>query len=394
MKRLAPILSSLTAWVFQPLLVLAILIVGFVAASRLSLKREPPQRSGAAVYSPLVRTLVTELGTYPVEVRGTGSLEARSRIILTAQVGGEVLEIHHGLRDGGRFRAGEILLRIEPRDYELAVARAEAEIAFARTEITTLEAESEAAIEEWDQLNPGEPCPALVRLEPQLNAARARVQSSTVELERARLDLQRTGLSLPFDGRVVEASIDVGEVLAPRQSLGVVYATDVYEVAVPLRVEELVWIHVPEGPDDVSGSHAIVRGAGAGGPLEIPGRVVRMYGELGATSRLAQVVVEIRAADLTPELASDLLPGTFVDVTLNGANLEQVASIPRGALREDGVVWVVEEGTLRYVRPTIRHRGSGSLLVEGLAPGARVVTSSLEVVTDGMQVRLEEAPEQ
>lgn len=380
--------TSLSAWVLQPVVVAVILVVGFAAASRLSLRREPPQRSESAVYAPLVRTTPVESRTFPVAVHGDGSLEARTRIDLVPQVGGEVVAIHPELRAGGHFRAGEVLLMIEPRDYELAVARAEAEVTSAETAVVTTRAESEAAIAEWDQLHPGEPAPPLVRLEPQIREAEARVLTAQVALQAAELDLSRTRLALPFDGRVVAASVDVGEVVAANQSLGVVYATDVFEVAVPLRVEELAWIALPDGARDGDGAPATVRGKGAGGPFEVRGRVARLYGELDAVSRLARVVVEIPLADLDARTAARLVPGTFVAVELEGATLEGAVELPRAALREDGVVWVVEDGRLRFARPEILYRGNGTVLVEGLEPGARVVTSNLEVVTDGMQVRL------
>lgn len=395
MKRLFGSLSSLSAWVLQPLLILVILAVGFGAASQLSLRREPPQRSETAVYAPLVRAAPVARGAHAIRVRGNGSLAARTRIDLVPQVGGEVVEIHPGLRSGGRFRAGEMLLRIEPRDYELAVARAEAELSSAGTSVTTVRAESESAIVEWERLNPGEPCPPLVRLEPQILEAEARVLSARVGLETAQLDLARTELSLPFDGRVIESTVDAGEVLSANQSAGVVYATAVLEVAVPLRVGEVVWLGLPErldagGPEaDGDPRPVLVRGVGAGGPFEVEGRIARVLAELDGTSRMARVVVEIRADELAASIADRLLPGTFVDVEFEGKTLNDVSMIPRSALRESGVVWLVEQDRIRFVQPVVLHRSNGTVLVEGLEPGALVVTSNLEVVTDGMHVRIE-----
>ncbi|MEM7310686.1 MAG: efflux RND transporter periplasmic adaptor subunit [Planctomycetota bacterium] len=394
MKRFFQLLSSLSAWVVQPLLILAILLVGFAAASRLSLRREPPQRAEAPTYAPLVRTVVATPRDHPVRVHGNGSLEARTRIDLVPQVGGEIVEIHPGLRSGGSFRAGEALLRIEPRDYELAVDRAEADVASAETGVVTVRAESESAVREWERLRPGEPCPPLVRLEPRIREAEAGVLRAQADLERAQLDLLRTELTLPFDGRVVTAAADVGEVVPAGQPLGVAYATDVFEVAVPLRVEELerLWLPAPARAEQASaeGSRAVVRGAGLGGPLEVSGRVARVFGELDSTSRQARVVVEVRASELDAEAAAGLLPGTFVDVELIGRTLSDVAEIPRGALREGGRVWTVVGDQLSFVYPEVRHRGDGVVLVEGLTAETRVVTSNLEVVTDGMRVRVQD----
>ena len=394
MNKLFNSIGSLSAWIVQPVVVALILVVGFVSASRLSLKREAPERSETAVYAPLVRTIVTERTTHPVEVHGNGSLQARTRIELVPQVGGVVLEIHSGLRDGGRFRAGEVLMCIEATDYELAIARAEAEIASAQSSVATTEAESESAVAEWEQARPGEEVPPLVRLEPQLLNAKARVQTLEAQLAQARLNLSRTKVSLPFDGRVVSVSVDVGEVVAPNQGVAVVYATDVFEVAVPLRTEELIWLTLPDGTPGSIGSAAIVHGMGPSGEVEVEAHIARMYGELDPISRMARVVVEVNANELAPEIARQLMPGTFVDVTLEGSTLENVVDLPRSAIREAGQVWVVEEGLLRFVKPKIVYQGNGSVLVKGIEPNTLIVVSNLDVVTDGMQVRIQEADAQ
>ncbi|MFT5041920.1 MAG: RND family efflux transporter MFP subunit [Hyphomicrobiaceae bacterium] len=394
MNKLFTSIGSLSAWIVQPVVVALILVVGFVSASRLSLKREEPERSKTAVYAPLVRTIAAERTTHPVEVHGNGSLQARTRIALVPQVGGKVLEIHPGLRDGGRFRAGEMLVRLEALDSEIAITRVQAEIDSAQSSVATTLAESESAIAEWEQARPGEEVPPLVQLEPQLLNAKARVQTLEAQLAQARLNLSRTKVSLPFDGRVVSASVDVGEVVMPNQGIAVVYATDVFEVAVPLRTEELIWLALPDGTPDSVGSAAVVHGMGPGGEFEIAGHIARMYGELDATSRLAHVVVEINANELDPQLAGQLVPGTFVDVTLEGSTLENVVDLPRSAIRESGQVWVVEEGLLRFVKPKIVYQGNGTVLVKGIEPNTLIVVSNLDVVTDGMQVRIQEADAQ
>lgn len=389
MKRWVRSFSTLSTWVLQPLIVLVILVGGFSAASRLSLRREPPPRAERAVYAPLVRIHRVETGPHAIAVRGNGTLEARSRIDLVPQVGGEIVAIHPGLRAGGRFRAGEVLAQIEPRDYELEVARAEAEVSSAETALVTNRAESEVAIEEWDRLNPGEPPPPLVSLEPQIREADARLAAAEATLESARLDLSRTELALPFDGRVVDATVDLGEIVTANQAVGTVYATEVFEVAVPLRVEELVWLDLPGGDSSASTSRAVVRGLGAGGPFEVEGRLARVFGQLDATSRQARVVVEIATAELELETAANLLPGTFVEVAFDGHTLSEVALLPRAAVRTGGVVWAVdEEDQLRFVRPTILHSDDGTVVVDGLTAGDRVVLGNLEVVTPGMRVRV------
>ena len=129
---------------------------------------------------------------------------------------------------------------------------------------------------------------------------------------------------------MVSAAVDTGAVVGAGQPLGVVYATDVYEVAVPLRVEELAWLDLPAVEADGStgpGARARVSGVGPRGPFEVAGRLARVAGELDATSRFAHAVVEIRTDEHAPGVAGELLPGAFVDVEFDGRALDDVSEL-------------------------------------------------------------------
>lgn len=387
MSRIFDGFGALFRWVLQPLLVVALLVFGFLGAMGLSSSREAPARQEQERYAPLVRVTRVRQASLPVTVSGNGTLQPRTRVELVPQVGGRIVEMHPRLRAGGRFAAGEVLARIEAIDYELALATARAEVSAAATELDLQRAEAASSNYEWERLHPGEPVPPLVARDPQIGAAEARLEAAEAQLESARLDLARTSLALPFDGRVIAASIDVGQVVRADQTIGSVYATDVFEVPVPLEVDELAWIRLPDD-EGRGGSAARVRVPLGERELELEGRVVRLQGTLDATSRLSRVVVEVRADELEPDDAARLLPGMFVDVELDGGELDEVVALPREAVREQGVVWTVVDGRLRFARPRVRRATDAALLVSGLGDGALVVTSNLEVVTDGMEVRM------
>lgn len=388
MKRIFGGFGSIFRWVLQPLLVLGILVLGFLGAMGLSSSREAPPRQEQESYAPLVRVQPVLVETLPVVVRGNGSLQARTQIELVPQVGGRVVEMHPALRAGGHFAAGEVLARIEPIDFELALARARSEVSSASTALEVQQAEAAAAVEEWERLNPGLPVPTLVGREPQIREVEARLAAAQAQVESAKLDLARTELSLPFDGRVIDANIDVGQVVSPNQPVGSVYATRVFEVPVPLEIEELRWVRLPGNATEAGGSQALVRVPLGERDVLLEGHAVRLEGQLDATSRLSRLVVEVTTEGLEPSLAARILPGLFVDVELQGGTLEGVAALPREAVRENGVVWTVVDGRIAYVTPRVERATDGTLYVTGMESGARIVTSNLEVVTDGMEVRV------
>ncbi len=382
-------LSHSYHWIFQPLLVVGILVFGFIGAMGFSMFKEEPRKAERETYAPLVRVLETEVTTQQVIVEGNGTLAARTRINIVPQVGGRITYIHPNLRAGGSFKANETLIEIERIDYELAVTQNEAEVAAAKTQLKLEMAEAEAAREEWVTLNPEKPVPTLVGREPQIAEAKAEVKAAEARLKQARLNLQRTRIAMPFAGRVVEAMIDVGEVLAANQQVGVVYSSEKFEIPVPLEVDELAWIDVPDKNSDIAGSTVNIHVRIGDTSYDLPGQVTRIESELEELSRFARVVVTLLPQDIPATLKEKVIPGLFVDVSIMSRQLAQVTSMPRATLRQGNIIWTVDNNNhLQFVTPDIVYKSDDEILVRDLAQGTQVVMSNLEVVTEGMQVRI------
>ena len=365
----------------------AVLILGVAAAWLLASARRAPERVDRPPLGPLVEVEPVTVTDVPVVVVGHGEVTAKVAVDVVPQVSGQVVEVHPSLVAGGFFSAGEPLVVIDPRDYELALGRAEAAVARALVTLEREQAEAEVARREWDDLHPGEEAPGLVLREPQIRQAEAELAAAEADLEVARLNLERTRVRLPFDGVVVSESVDPGQFVAPGNRLATVYGTDVVEVRVPLPTDELEWIEVPARGRG-AGARAEIRTGPSGSDSTWQGRVTRMEAVVDPSSRMVHVVIEVedpyRASDNRPAL----LPGTFVDVRIFGRTLADVARIPRFAVREGGRAWVFDDGRLR-IRDLeiVRADREQALVGQGLASGELLIVSSLDAVTDDMVVR-------
>jgi len=369
------------------LLPLLVLIVGAAAAAFIISAREAPTRVERPALGPLVEVMPAQLRDVAVVVNGHGEVVARVAVDVVPQVTGQVVKVHRSLVAGGFFRANEVLVVIDPRDYELALERAQAAVARAQVSLQREQAEAVVAREEWDELHPREEAPGLVVREPQIRQAEAELAAANADLSVARLNLERTRVSLPFDGVVVSESVDVGQFVGSANRLARVYGTDVVDIRVPLDSRELAWFDVPsrkggEGPRaEVSVDFGGVRSMWEG-------RVTRMEAQVDQTSRMVHVVIEIEDPYDSSEGHPALLPGTFVDVRIFGRTLNEVIAVPRYAVREGGQVWVMREGSLE-IRDVhvLRSDRRLSLVSSGLVPGDLVIVSSLDAVTNGMAVR-------
>ncbi len=378
-------MSSKTLKLVLPVVVL---LAGVAGAMLLASSRKAPPRVERAAPGPLVEVLAAGRTDVPIVVEGHGEVVAKVAVEMVPQVAGRVVTVSPSMVAGGFFKADEILFVIEPRDYELGVERALAAVARAEVQLERDQAEAEVAREEWEELHPGEaPSSGLVVREPQVRQAQAEVEAAKADLSVARLNLERTRVSVPFDGVVVSENVDLGQFVTTGRALATVYGTDTVEVRVPLESKELAWFTVPTRSGD-RGPRAEVNSSFGGQRHTWEGRVVRMEAQLDATSRMAHVVIEVRRPFNPQGDRPPLMPNTFVDVRIFGRSLDGVVPLPRHALRDGERVWVFDDGSLRILDVDVARADRERVYISGgLEEGDEVIVSALDAVTDGMKVR-------
>ena len=391
------------------LLPVAILAAGVAAFLLLTSLRTQPPRMAPVVQDPLVETVQAAPGPVRVLVRAQGTVRPDREIDLVPQVGGRIVWISDQMEAGGFFAAGQVLARIDPEDFELAVDQTEAEVARARYQLEIARGEAEVAGEEWERLEAGGPEPSSLALHiPQMRLAEAALKAAQARLREARLHLERTRLQAPFAGRVRSTELDLGQYVSPGRAVARLYGTERAEVPVPVPHEELAWIDIPapapssphqaqaadapppELPRGATGpGQVLLRARYAGSDHTWKGRVVRSEGQIDPRSRMVNLVVEVDDPyGAWSGATAPLMAGLFVDVEIQGRPLQDVRTIPRRALHAGGVVWLAVDGRLRLQPVEVVRVGREEALVRFDAePGARVITSQLKGVTEGMAVR-------
>ena len=289
-------------------------------------------------------------------VRATGTVQSATGINLVPQVAGRVVHIAKGLTPGSRFAKGDVIARIDARDYQANVTQAEANVTAAELDVALEEGRVKQAEREWTLLGKEASNPLATR-GPQLQAARARLDAAKAALTTARLGLERTRLVAPFDAIVTAESLDVGQYVAPGAPVATLMGTDRFRVRVSIPVKDLTWLQMPDG--DTPGSEAIVtQDLGNGDQLRAEGFVLRMLGELDAETRTAGVLVAIDDPLEQPEGNLPILPGAYVSVEVRGRTVPNITEVPRQAVVEGTTVWVAdaEDRLLRRTVPCSRSR--------------------------------------
>ncbi len=380
------------------LLSLLALAMGLAAIVVLVKLRKPPERAEQDVLAPLVKVRKLMADDVQVFVQGYGTVQPKVEVEIIPEVSGKVVFVHSGLKAGGIIRANEKIVQIDPRDYELAVRQAEATVAEAQVGLDTEVAEAEVARREWRRLNPEtEPDSPLVLREPQIRRARAALESAKAQLAIAELRLERTTISLPFDTLVASESADLGQYVGVGQRLATAYGIDTFEIEVPLQDDDLAWFGALQSSSEFTGGTDRNRASAevlidfAGGRHTWTGHVTRTTGQVDRASRMVPVVVEIPRPLDTSDGRPPLLPGAFVEVHIAGEMLRDAVAVPRDAIHGADRVWLFEDGRLTiHPLEIVRTDGQYAYVTSGLSDGVQIVTSALDAVVDGMEVRISE----
>lgn len=328
--------------------------------------------------------------TLRLNVMSQGVVSPREQIDLIAEVAGKVVQVHPALVSGGFFAANEILLTIDPQDYDYAIVAAQAKVAEAKRVLINERAQVEQADSEWRALGEGEASDLALR-KPQLAEAEAKLQAAEADLAKARLDRSRCELRAPFSGRVLSKQVGRGQFLASGSAIARIFANDVAEVRLPVGIEQLAFLDLPLGSQaSVPGRwpkvalHAEVGGK----PRYWQGRIVRSEAALDSASGQLFLVAQIDQPDqVTPERAP-LLSGLFVQAEIEGVLHQGLFALPRSALNTLQQVKLVNaEQRLAFRQVEVLRSEADRVIVKsGLNPGDRVVVSEMPMPVEGMRV--------
>ncbi|MEM9254877.1 MAG: efflux RND transporter periplasmic adaptor subunit [Pseudomonadota bacterium] len=351
----------------------------------------PPPRIDVMVATPQLSELI-------VETQGT--VRPLRAVKLVSRVSGRVERVAPHFAAGGFFTAGEELVKIEDVDYQFAIARAESQVAAARQRVAEEQGRALQAKREWRDLGSDQANTLFLR-KPQLASAEAAEDAAEADLAAARLDLERTVVSVPFNGRISEKLVDIGQFVTPGTAIANVYATDAVEVRLPLTGSQVALLDLPlsydnDGQEDIPDTEVVLTARFANREWEWYGDIVRTDASIDEDSRVVYAVAEVERP-FAREEGSDrppLSPGLFVNAAISGRSLPDVVELPATALRNDGSVVLVDSNQMTRMHPVhLLQRDGRSVWVRGLEAGDRVVVDESRVLAAGIQVAVNTVPD-
>jgi len=365
----------------RKLLIVGILVIAIALVVVMSSMRPEPPRQERVQLDPLVEVMTLEEMTANFEVASQGTVRPRTETVVSAEVSGTIAWMSPKFVAGGVFDKGEILMRIDPTNYDVAVLQAEALV-----KQRQIEYDGASKL-----LSQG------YRAEAEYASAAAALASAEAELTRAKRNLARTSIRLPYQGMVRSKETDLGQFVNMGTRLGVTFATDFAEVRLPLTDTDLAFIDLPatgeERADNAVGPAVELTAVQKGRVTTWPATIVRTEGVVDEDSRVTYVVARVEDPYAMRRDGPELPVGTFVQATIQGTVAENIFRVPRSVVRgTNQLVFVDDEDKIRVRYVDIVRSDAKFIYVSGGAEaGERIVLTALESPINGMGVRTQES---
>ena len=415
---------------FKTVRVAVVLLLSIAIAVVLVRLRPRAEKQVRTQEGRLVEVMHTRSQTLPMIVETYGTVAARESLKLVTEVRGRVVAMHPAFIEGGFVASGEVLVTIDPRDYELAVRRSRVSIRQAQAELDRLAqdvrnlnaslklARSDVAlalaeVERYKKLTGMDVTPqsALDKADRQYLTSRERVQNlenqlaltgpnrirlqsqmemASVSAEQAILDLERCRIEAPFDAWVADKQVENGQHLNIGQTVGSIYRAGAFDIEVKVPLADLAWF--PDGGIADAEPAVAVHFTETTQPRRWSGRLARVKATLDATTRTLPVVIEVDEPvdrEATGRFTERLKPGMFVTVSIEGRRVPDVHRLPRHLLHDGDTVFLADGDQLTIQPVTVLRRFKSAVVIsEGLSDGYLVVTTPVSGAVSGMRIRL------
>ncbi|MEP5569547.1 MAG: efflux RND transporter periplasmic adaptor subunit [Halioglobus sp.] len=358
-------MSRLIKNLVLPLLVLAVAAV--IAYALIGSRPPLPQRE-STVTIPIVDVYEVRPAPVPVSIESRGIVTPRRNIELVTEVSGRVVWVDPGFLQGEEVTEGQLLLRIDPIDYEVALSAAQAALASAELSLAEVKAlVKKAAIAE----------------------AEAGVVAAQDRLRQAKTDLANTQVKAPFNAVVDIKRVDLGQYVQAGSALMKLLSTGVAEVRLPLLASDVPFVKYGQNAD---GSWQQLTLTATFGNVQHSwnARLARLERRVDEQTRVFFLVAQVDQPYDKSLHTHILAMGLFVEARFEGAPIADAVRLPRSALHQQSFVYIVADGKLTRRDVTLVRREGDSVIVgEGLQAGDQVVLSRLDLMVNGMAVQVD-----
>ena len=414
---------------FKTIRVIVVILIAIIVAAVLVILRPKAERRVVEDLGRLVEVFAARAEKVQMVIEAYGTVAPREELLLVAEVRGQIVATDPSFEEGNPVIRGTRIIQIDPRTYDLEVQRRKVQIKQAQAEIKRLKqevlnlqarikiAKSDVSLAEKEYFRlkklidrkviaqstldktEQQYLASLERLQalenqlaltgPQKEQLVAQRDMARVMLAEAKLDLERSGIVAPFDGWVLEKTIEVGQHVTVGQSMGKIYSAGELDIEVRIPVKDFRWLPAELNGDTRIEVDVIFENQGA--QMIWNGHLSRVKAQMDDKTRTLPVIIEVDTDSNSEDNrnALRLRPGMFVTARIKGKEVSQAFVLPRHVVYPGDTVYTVKDDRLKIKSVDILRAFKDSVIVsQGLSDGERIIKTPLSDATDGMLVRV------
>lgn len=386
---------------------IVVLLLCLLLAYQISQSQPPASKGRPSKANPLL-VEVDKIAPrdFQVTVESYGVLKANTRTNLLSLVSGQVLKVSPAFQRGAFVQEGQVLLVIDPLEYEVSLQTARSDLANAELALAEEEARSEQALRDWrtqEKIN-STPARDYALRYPQLKAAKAKLETAKAKLSLAQKNLERTKVRAPYDGRLIETFVNKGSVISTSTPVAELYSSESLELSLPIASRDLAFLDLPssESYQDTSSSAYVRIENSLVVPAEywqamIVGTEALVDAENQQIYALAKIVKPL-TSETSERPVQALKVGQYLHANIQGKTIDEAILVPNSAIYQGTYVYVVEkiekQDVLARREVNVRWRNEELSLIEsGLNIGDLLVRTPLGQVTSGTRVAIDKRVE-
>lgn len=391
--NITPASSPILKRILMPLAVLFFA----VAVTVIMIKTQPPPKKEETP-KPHITVAVTKVHQQDLHfiLHSQGMVIPRTETRLTSEVSGRIIKTSSNFRVGAFVKKNDILIQIDNSDYRAALKSAEAELARVRANLQEEIARAQQAERDWRSLGAGVANDLVLR-KPQLAREQANVQSAEAALALAQRNLERTSIHAPYDGLVRNKEVDIGQYVNTGTSVGLLSATEIAEIRLPLVERDFAHLTLEEGINSTHYKTSMpsvkITAQPNGLQQQWDGVICRSEGVIDEDSRVIYLVAEIDDPyNLKGKATKPLLRfGTFVHAAITGNLGKNIVVLPRHSLYNGREVIVINKDNRIEIRNVNIQRTDEeyAYINGGLQEGEIISLTPIENPVNGMVVQIE-----
>nr|WP_086937938.1 efflux RND transporter periplasmic adaptor subunit [Thaumasiovibrio occultus] len=340
---------------------------------------------------PLLTVSAVEAVSVPYNYQKTysGRLEALEDVTISAQVSGYLKSRH--FVEGDFVEQGQLLFQLDPAIYETQVASAKAALAQANSAL-------KLAKVNWNRAQELLPRGSISRSEydkfsAERSQAESQVAAARASLQAAELNLEYTQIRAPIAGRISRSTVSIGDLIAPSTgALATLVSTNPINAQFAISEREIYQFALSADATDAEADSVVAYlSIGEGHRYPTGGEITYVANRINRATGTLEMRAQFDNAD------GLLLPGQYADVTLQRTDTTDVVVVPRRAVQTDiggAFVMTVSDDNVVDRNPVTMGSDVGqTVIVKGLEEGTKVLTSGLQRVRPGLEVKVQLAQE-